>query len=201
MSELKIVNNARKYVRGQVTAHHNRRDTFVSLEEKDRLALIVKLKNFKNKLDDYDTKYQNLKFVDVDDETSMNSEFALCDEYDNKIADCLGILECKSHVNSGDETARSLLRSPVAPLPSFYGQEDEDVTKFFTHFEDTLTKFKYTASDKFLLLKQQIHGRALILLESLEANNRSYEEAKKLLNKAFASTSVSIFNVIKQYLR
>ena len=197
MSELKIVNNARKYVRGQVTAHHNRRDTFVSLEEKDRLALIVKLKNFKNKLDDYDTKYQNLKFVDVDDETSMNSEFALCDEYDNKIADCLGILECKSHANS-DETARSLLRSPVAPLPSFYGQEDEDVTKFFTHFEDTLTKFKYTASDKFLLLKQQIHGRALILLESLEANNRSYEEAKKLLNKAFASTSVSIFNVIKQ---
>ena len=36
------------------------------------------------------------------------------------------------------------------------------------------------------------------MFHSLEANKRSYEGAKKLLTKAFASTDVSIFNVIKQ---
>ena len=115
-----------------------------------------------------------------------------------RLQTCLSILECESNANSSDDTARSLLRSPIAPLPSFYSKEGEDITKFFLHFEDTIAKFKYTASDKFLILRQQIQGRGLILLDSLEANKRSYEGAKKLLTKAFASTDVSIFNVLKK---
>ena len=196
---LKLVINARKYIRAQVTVQYNCRDAFVSLDEKDRLSLLMKLKNLKSKLDVYNDQFQSLRIADVDDKTLMNDEFSACNEYDDKIADCLSILECESNANSSDDTARSLLRSPIAPLPSFYSKEGEDITKFFLHFEDTIAKFKYTASDIFFfILKQQIQGRGLILLDSLEANKRSYEEAKKLLNKAFASTDVSIFNVIKQ---
>ena len=77
----------------------------------------------------------SLRFADVDDETLMNDEFSACNEYDDKIADCLSILERESNANSSDDTARSLLRSPIAPLPSFYSKEGEDIAKFFLHFD------------------------------------------------------------------
>ena len=111
----------------------------------------MKLKNLKSKLDVYNDQFQSLRIADVDDKTLMNDEFSACNEYDDKIADCLSILECESNANSSDDTARSLLRNPIAPLPSFYSKEGEDITKFFLHFQDAIAKFKYTASDKFFL--------------------------------------------------
>ena len=92
----------------------------------------------------------------------------------------------------------SLLKSPIAPLPKYCSTEDEDLERFFSEFEDTLSKFNYPDYDKLLLLKQQISGRALTLVNSLEADKRGYVHAKELLLKAFASGDTQKFNVIHQ---
>ena len=40
--------------------------------------------------------------------------------------------------------------------------------------------------------------RALVLIDSLESDKQSYGSAKALLESAFASTPVQVFNTIKQ---
>ena len=47
------------------------------------------------------------------------------------------------------------------------------------------------------MLKQQLSGRALVLIDSLEIRNQTYNEAKNLLNSAFASRDVQVFKTIK----
>ena len=58
--------------------------------------------------------------------------------------------------------------------------------------------FKYSDYDKFILLKQQISGRALVLLGSLESDKQGYVHAKKLLTDALASKDLRNFNTIKK---
>jgi len=96
------------------------------------------------------------------------------------------------------EPARSLLKSPTAPLPRFNSEQGENLETFFHCFEQTLSKFRYTEYDKLLLLKQQVDGKGSYLLESLEPHNQTYEAAKQLLNSAFASVDMQIFNIIGQ---
>ena len=63
------------------------------------------------------------------------------------------------------------LKRPTAPLPRFKG---EDLYKFFATFEETTNKYSYTEFDKLILLKQQLSGRALVLIDSLEIRNQIY---------------------------
>ena len=63
---------------------------------------------------------------------------------------------------------------------------------------DTLLKANNSGYEKLLLLKQQVSGRALILINSLEPHNQGYDNAKELLQKALASPQLQIFNTIKQ---
>ena len=66
------------------------------------------------------------------------------------------------------EMARSLLDSPTASLQRFESHEGENLDLFLSNFELTLSKFSYTDYDKFLLLKQQVYGKASYLIDSLE---------------------------------
>ena len=111
----------------------------------------------------------------------------------------MGSLDVKHTMPSPNiEDARTLLKNPVTPLPKFSSTSDEDITRFFHIFEETTNRYKYPSGDKFLLLKQQVSGRGALLLDSLSAGERSYEEAKKVLTFAFASSPVHIFNTIRQ---
>lgn len=85
------------------------------------------------------------------------------------------------------DRARSLLRSPLDPLPKFASAEGEDLTRFFSNLEETLYKYSYPEYDKRLLLKQQIGGRALTLVNSLKADRQDYLHAKALLLKVLVS--------------
>ena len=96
------------------------------------------------------------------------------------------------------DTARSLLRQPTAPLPTFAGKEDEDLLKFLKEFELTTAGFKYPDRDLLLLLTQQCSGNALTLLKSLETDKQTYKSAKELLTAAFASEIKRKFSTIRQ---
>ena len=103
-----------------------------------------------------------------------------------------------STVGTNNSTALSMLKSASAPLPKYSSNEGEGLVKFLQQFEETTKCFSYTDYDRFLLLKQQISGRALALIDSLDCAKHSYQKAKDLLLTALASTAQQKFNVIKQ---
>ena len=91
----------------------------------------------------------------------------------------------------------SFLKSPTAPLQEFCSQDSENLELFFTNFDDSLAKFNY-ADYKFLLLEQQIKGKASLLIDSLDPDKQTYTDAKELLMSAFATISIQKFNLIRQ---
>ena len=117
----------------------------------------------------------------------------------DRIYKCIALLDSHTgHRGDSLDEARTLLKSPIAPLPKFASGEEEDILKFFKQFEETLSRFKYPDSDKLLLLRQQVSGRGLTLLNSLETSKQLYVEAKKLLTTAFALPLAQKFKVIRQ---
>ena len=84
----------------------------------------------------------------------------------SKVRECLIVLNRlivtesrTSHVNTID-TARSLLKQPTAPLPTFSWVEKEDLMRFLVEFELTTSSYKYPDRDLLLLLLQQLSGKA-----------------------------------------
>ena len=116
----------------QVTANYNSKDNFDSLSVKDRSALVIKLEDDQKDLNDLNVKIQNLKFCISDDDPGLEAELKSRDDYNDKIEICLGSLEVKHTVPSPNiEDARTLLKSSIAPLPTFSSTSDEDITRFF----------------------------------------------------------------------
>ena len=91
-----------------------------------------------------------------------------------------------------------MLKQPTAPLPKFGSAKNKDLLRFFIEFESTTGAYNYPDRDLLLLLKQQVEGRAKILLNSLEADKQSFKDAKNLLISAFASVEMSKFCGIRQ---
>ena len=199
MSDLKLLNSSRKYIRSQVTRSFNKGEELRQLSSEDKAALKAALLSYQVDLKDLNQKILALKFSDIDDESALESEFASCNEYSDRIFKCIALLDSNTgHRGDSLDEARTLLKSPTAPLPKFSSGEEEDILKFFKQFEETLSRFKYPDSDKLLLLRQQVSGRGLTLLNSLETSKQLYVEAKKLLTTAFALPLAQKFKVIRQ---
>ena len=113
-----------------------------------------KLENFQEEL--LDSNVISLKWSERQDENEMEMEFISCQEYKDKISEMLLLLEVNLN-----ETPRSLLKSPVAPLPKFNSSDDESLELFLQQFEETTGKFSYADYDRLLLLKQQVSGKTL----------------------------------------
>ena len=201
MSNLGLLSNSRKYIRGQVTRNFNNVDAIRNLVSADRLSKLAKFKGQLADLKSLDEKIQSLKWAEEQDASKLTDEFETCDSYSEKLNYLIAVLETNQTPSTTQETveaARSLLKSPIAPLPTFKSEEGENFEKFIAEFEDTVKVFKYTDRDKLLLLKQQVSGRASILLKSLETDKQTYADAKKLLQSALASPIVQKFSLIKQ---
>ena len=204
MAELKKFVIKRKVTRSRVTTTFNNISTFGSLSPTQRNVEKSNLLRLKEDLVKFDQLILDLKFPEKDeiDELQLYTEVEACSDYQSKITECLTILDSFSDSGNSDrhllENARSLLKQPVAPLPIFSGEEEEDLIKFLTEFELTTACYKYPDRDLLLLLRQQLSGKAKTLLKSLEADKQSYEEAKKLLICAFASPENRKFSTISK---
>ena len=224
-SEIKRLVHSRKYIRAQVTQSYNARDEISSLSLVEREELRTKLSSYRTKLEKYDEPILNsLWSSDSTDsaatEAAYTTELASAESYMNKLDACIARLTVTAAAEAAPaaavappaaaaaaagapvtralDAARSLLKSPVAPLPKYSGAEGEDLTRFLHELEETTSKHNYPEYDKFLLLKQQLSGRALILLNSLEITNQSYKKAVDLLKSALESPILRKFNVLKQ---
>ena len=209
MSELRLLIYSRKHIRKCITQQFNLKSIFSSLSSLERDNLRLQFEEWVSDLKGLNKRILYLKYEEWEEEEEeilAGEEFKLCQEYSDKAIECIVLLKdtvvaAASNSQISDETRssmRSLLKSPIAPLPKYAGTYEEDLERFFNEFEDTLSQFNYPDYDKLLLLKQQISGRALTLVNSLEASKQGYVHAKELLIKAFASGDTLSFNVIRQ---
>jgi len=205
-ADLNISTHSRQYLRSSVTSRFNRRDAFNNLSDVERSAVKSKLTDQSEQLKALDSKIQNIKWANTENFDGLDEELQQCEGYQDKIFTCLASLSAANPPNPRSppvsmnpiDAARSLLKSPTAPLPTYSGIESEDLTRFISQFEETISRFNYPSYDKFLLLKQQLSGRARILVDSLEITNQTYAEAVKLLKVALDCPVAKKFSVIKQ---
>ena len=211
----KFAIEARGRLRASVTRIFNDRNNFNAYDRAKLNLTKLKLDKADNECDVLNEKVYNLDFaIDGVPEPRVSAELNDCQSYKDKITECQSLLitylqgsvsggieaQNMDGQNNGPQNNRALsqLKRPVAPLPSFTSNEGENLLLFFYQFEETLSKFSYTQYDKLLLLKQQISGKASLLIDSLEAEKQTYDEAKLLLTSALASPEVQKFNVLKQ---
>ena len=178
---------------------YNKRHSFPTLSTAQKDQLKTQLQDHLEVLKKQNAEIQNLKWGLEEKEDWLDEELAVCESYFDKIRECFSLLKENATPSEATiDTARSLLKSPTAPLPKFKSQEGEDLIKFFKDFEAITSLFKYSEYDCFILLKQQISGRTLSLLNALESDKQGYVHAKILLTNALASKDNRIFGVIKQ---
>ena len=198
MSEITKLINERKVIRKRVTECAAKSKDYPSYDSAGRDFEKGILLGFQETLINLNNQIYELKFAGKAD-ADIEAEMDVCQDYTDKIRGCLQILNSSISSNLTDN-ARSILRQPVAPLPKFLGVEGEDFLKFISEFEKTTSVYTYPDRDLLLLLKQQVEGRAKLLLGSLELDKQSYTNAKALLVSAFASAEVRKCNVIKTLL-
>ena len=198
MSSLEVLVTARKYLRSTITRQYNLKDNLATLSEVERIAKREKFKGILTEIKEYDTQIRDIKWSTAINETEMDSEFAVCENYVDQIMEILALLANRPTLGS-DNSSHSLLKNPTIPLPSFHSSPEENVDKFFKEFESVAQQQKFSDRDKFLLLKQQVHGRAKYLINSLELDSQSYTKTKELLRSAFASTSLQKYNTVKMF--
>jgi len=205
-ADLDQVIHSRKFVRRQITQIYGNVGEFPSYDEIKKSVVKSKLADLSERLEKLNHSVQSLMWVAGKGEDAIDNEFEVCESYADKINFCranfsalpVNSTSIPSPSNTGQSQARSLLRCPVAPLPFYSGTATEDLSRFLNQFEATIARFQYPEYDKLLLLKQQLKGRALTLVDSLEVGSQSYVQAVSLLRSAFDSAEVRKFEIIKQ---
>ena len=196
MSTLNIT--ARKFLRKTITETHNKRNTFKSLSEYDKLVLRKTVEGYSTQIKLYDERVRNEKFIATFEEKDFEAEFATCQSYELKLTECLTLLSPGTQDLSSHPKQNSLLKTPIAPLPKYSGSENEDLFKFLSEFEQTISRYSLPSYDKLILLKQQLSDRALVLVDNIKSDDKGYDEAVSLLKKSLGSEETQIFNTIKQ---
>ena len=208
MSNLQYLKSARGTQRSLVTRIYNECPNIENYDEVKINTLLAKLQRFQAELAISDAKIAEASFSASTLPAEIEQETITCEEYQDKIIEAQTRLNAALRqfaptvtggaAGAGASAARSLLKSPTAPLPVYYSGEDENLEQFLSNFEETVSKHKYTSYDKFLLLKQQVKGRALYLIDSLDPDRHTYDEARNLLMTALASRPIQVSNIIKQ---
>ena len=192
---------ARGTARATATRLHNDRLNFSDYDALKRGTTKSKLEKLQKDLEQYDMIIAKSLFESQSQE-EYDAEAQVCEEYQDKLLACLHLLSnpVAAAVSNGvsSDQARSYLKSPQAPLPTYKSEPGENFELFVRNFEDTTNKYRYTEYDKFLLLKQQIEGKALFLIESLDPDRQTYAQARELLMNALASRPIQISNIFSQ---
>ena len=210
----KQAKQTRTYVRGLITKLHNDRDNFIFHDALKLEQIKLKLAKLESDIIVANQKCLELQFPEGASDAEFVADMESCEIYNDKL------LECQAHLGaalkpaaiqpgtrasgangaSGGMYHHCGLKAPMAPLSRFASGEGENFNLFLSQFEDTISKYNYTNYDKLLLLKQQITGRASLLINTLKLKGKeeTYDNAKELLSSALASTEVQKFNIIRQ---
>ena len=90
------------------------------------------------------------------------------------------------------------LKLPTIPPPEFSDPKTQSLELFLSSFENILEKSRLNQFEKFLYLERQLTNGPLLLIKSLNSTQQSYDAAKELLKKAFASPTNVKFDLIER---
>src|SRR5215469_6705356 len=207
MSSLLQFTNTRKYLRTQITKQNNNiKDSLGDYSRSQKQQTLTKLQSIKLDLKKIDSDIQSLIWDESkeDNESTFNLELNTCESYEDKLFESISMLEESLRLDSNNVTqpipAQNHFKPPIAPLPKYSGEEGEDLERFFCDFEAVMNKFSFSQYEMFIMLKDQLAGRASIIIASLERSKQSYQEAKDLLTCALASPLHQKYETIQRLL-
>ena len=176
-------------------------------------SAITELSEIKSKLDSLDSDIHRLMHKAKITEKDMLTEYSRCDEYEEHVRSTLCDLREVQAVQSEAVAAAAVaarepsgdasvsagqIKLPQIPLPEYNHADGDSFENFISNFEDVLNKYKISNFEKYVYLERQVKGEALTLIKSLRGEERSYDEAKMLLEKAFASPTVQKFETLQK---
>ena len=197
----------RKGLRSQITKiSNNFNDDLTKIQAETELN---KLNSIKVKVEKINVEIQESLWDETktDNENVYEHELSICYEYDDKLTNAIvkyqQLLFANSKTsNDGSKSKLEVgkLHRPVAPLPKYPDKNNTPLIKFFVQFESIIDRFEYSEYEKFILLKDNLNGRPLTLINSLEIKNQSYHCAKQLLVEALANPNIQKFQTISKLL-
>lgn len=207
MPEMKIeqfnfLKENRKHVRGKVTKKCEYiTENISTFDQNTCIELLSELNFLQSKLSKVNDDLSKGLWEHIKEKAVLEDEFERQDEYDCKLLQSLNLLNnlneklrmsaTTSVVNNEhngpniDSRRVNKLHLPELPLPKFHNEESESLIQFFNNFENIIDKYSLSNYEKFVFLEKQLFNEALVLVKSLTGSQRSYEEAKDLLIKAF----------------
>jgi len=210
MSDLDYLVRSRGYMRSSITKFCDKISRGLEGVQKCELTTCIsKLNQMTSDIRDLDSKINPMKFATSDE--GFVQEMDVCNNYYDKLLASLATVkmaletcDVSNSVNSDvpqSGTGQSLLNKlklPQVPLPTYCNAKDETLAHFFTQFENVINKYNLGNYEKYMLLKGQVSGEPLTLINSLGAAEQSYGNAKALLQQAFASDVGQKFDAIKR---
>lgn len=175
---------------------------------------IDKLQKLRHELDILNDQITDEEFDDTVPDSVLNETLRICEEYDDKIMIALGVLklsiDTRVHsdniaVNSRNDflpennvISSQRLKLPEVPLPYYSNDKGETLDYFLKAFESVIDKYSLSTYEKFILLKRQLKGAPLTLINSLGISEQSFEHARDLLEKAFSSETTKKFDAVRR---
>ena len=214
--ELAASKQARKYVRSDITRSYNKILADIdSLSINEVETYISRLTKLQNTVEDADGRILNASVSCGIDDASMQAEYDESVNYTNKLLSSLNTLKARLKIlnspslgsignneappaNGRNPPVNRKLKLPQIPLPVYAHKEGENLHKFFSNFENILGKDGLSDYEMFIYLQGQLSGEPLMLIQSLDIGSQSYNAAKDLLTKAFASVVTQQFETIKR---
>ena len=204
-TNISFLKHKRKYMRSETTKINTKIDAEIStLTVEEKLRLIARIEKLSLNLEKINQKIFKCLFKEKAEESVTQTEYDSCLEYDAIISSCISTLKSDTWNNESDASganfngSRSALKLPQVPLPEYGNLEGEDLHKFFLNFENVIDKYKLSPYEKFIYLKRQLSNEPLTIIKSLEIGKQTYNDAKDLLQRAFASVVTQQYRAIKQ---
>ena len=207
-SDLAFLKSNRSRLRAKSTRVLNNISSSDVFGSRDIKRYLDELKDIKTKLEKSNEEVVKLMW-NLGEKEGLDAEYEKCEEYEQSIADAIADLGEQLQAESGPQTtvctgagASSLrqgqLKLPQLPLPEYSHAPGESLENFITNFENVLQNYNLTTYEKYIYLERQLSGEPLLLIRSLYGTDQSYDEAKKLLVKAFASPVIQKFDVLQK---
>ena len=211
----KVHVHKRKYLRKRITELSSTISSINSQSKHEKLKILESLNKLSRDIDLLDSQIFELSFGDQFTDNQRDQELEQSCQYEQKLLDytvCVqqslqdsnssdvSMSDNSPSVSSGTFHETFKLKLPSAPLPQFKSSPSECLETFFSNFESVILKFNLSQYEKFILLKQNLQGRASVLIESLESTKHTYDEAKNFLVNALDSPLTRKYKIIQDLM-
>lgn len=209
-----VLIKTRGYTRQRITKLCNKIDSeYEGITEEQSKYYIEKVRALQRDLNDVDSNLIKVLIKTEADEDLLDETIQEQDEYEEMLLLTLSRLQAVStnnnaastplindnfFANAGSLPAQNRLRLPEVPLPIFSNAKNDDYEKFVFSFESFVNKHNLTSYEKFVYLRNQLRGAPRALIDSLDTDSQSFENAKELLGRAFASSVTQKYNAIRR---